>query len=272
MASNKTKFSVGVFMAAGIVIGLTAIIWLGMTTLFEEGGFFVTYFDESIQGLEVDSPVKYRGVPIGRVDSISVAPDSKLIQVTMRIDSGQKLDRTMVAQLKTVGITGSMFIEVNLRKPDEPDLTPAIDFPIRYPLVGSKPSDISQLLGGVEDVLKQIKQADLKGVADRFKETLEYSTSVLANANGILEENRESIKLSLNKFQHTMGKAGQFVDKGIDIMEGSDSKLAQIQNNLLVTTQNIERVSSNLDRLVETLATQPSQLLFGEPAPPREIK
>jgi hypothetical protein len=52
----------------------------GYVPFFGKGQFYVTYFDESIQGLVIDSPVKYRGVFIGRVDGISVAPDSKLIK------------------------------------------------------------------------------------------------------------------------------------------------------------------------------------------------
>ena len=109
----------------------------------------MTYFNESVQGLDKDSPVKYRGVAIGRVDQIGVAPDSKLIQVLLKIESGQKLDDDIIAQLKAVGITGSMFIELDRRKADEKDRSPKLIFPAEYPIVPSKPSDISELIRGV---------------------------------------------------------------------------------------------------------------------------
>ena len=72
MASQKTKFAVGLFLVGGISVALVALIWLGVTRFFEKGHFYVTYFNESVQGLEKDGPVKYRGVTIGRVESISV--------------------------------------------------------------------------------------------------------------------------------------------------------------------------------------------------------
>ena len=73
MASQKTKFAVGLFVAGGLACVVLVVIWLGMSRFLEKGQFYVTYFDESIQGLVVDSPVKYRGVFIGRVDSFGVA-------------------------------------------------------------------------------------------------------------------------------------------------------------------------------------------------------
>ena len=116
MASQKTKFKVGLFMASGISIALISFIWLGMSRFLEKGRNYVTYFNESVQGLQRDSPVKYRGVSIGRVERIEVAPDSKLIQVVLKIDSGHTLEKDTVAQLKAVGITGSMFVELDRKK------------------------------------------------------------------------------------------------------------------------------------------------------------
>jgi len=116
MASQKAKFIVGLFLVCGIGIALLAFIWLGMSRYFEKGRFYVTYFNESVQGLDKDSPVKYRGVSVGRVHSISVAPDSKLVKVVLKIETGMVLDTNMVAQLKSVGITGSVFIELDQKK------------------------------------------------------------------------------------------------------------------------------------------------------------
>ena len=87
MATLRTKFSVGLFLIVGLAIVIVGIVWLGMSNYFEKGRFFVAYFDESVQGLDKDSPVKYRGVYIGRVHRIGVAPDEKLIEVVMKIES-----------------------------------------------------------------------------------------------------------------------------------------------------------------------------------------
>ncbi|MDY7036109.1 MAG: MlaD family protein, partial [Thermodesulfobacteriota bacterium] len=166
MATQKTKFWVGLFVTSGIGIALMAVIWLGMSRYFEEGSYYAAYFNESVQGLDKDSPVKYRGVSIGRVEKIGVAADSKLIQIVLKIETSQTLESDIVAQLKSVGITGSMFIELDLKQEGEPDRSPHLNFPSEYPIVASKPSDISELLQGINDALTHIQTIDLKGISD----------------------------------------------------------------------------------------------------------
>ena len=79
MPSVRTKFSVGLFVIIGMSLVVIFVLWLGMSEIFKEGRKYVAYFDESVQGLNKDAAVKYRGVNIGRVDQIGVAPDGRLI-------------------------------------------------------------------------------------------------------------------------------------------------------------------------------------------------
>ncbi|MBW1743415.1 MAG: MCE family protein [Deltaproteobacteria bacterium] len=183
MASEKVKFTVGLFVASGIAIALAAMVLLGLTGFLEKGQYYVTYFNESVQGLDVDSPVKYRGVSVGRVEGIDVAPDSKLIEVVMKIESGQALETDIVAQLKSVGITGIMFVELDQKEEGEPDRTPPLSFPTKYPNVASKPSDISELLRGIDDVLGQMKSLDLEGISDRIKLAVDNINQSIIDAN-----------------------------------------------------------------------------------------
>ncbi len=60
-------------MASGIILAVLIFIWLGMSRYFEKGQYYAIYFNESVQGLDVDSPLKYRGVMIGRVTRNAVA-------------------------------------------------------------------------------------------------------------------------------------------------------------------------------------------------------
>ena len=199
MATQKTKFAVGLFVTLGIAFAMLTMIWLGMSRFLQKGQYCVTYFDESVQGLDVDSPVKYRGVFIGRVHSISVAPDSKLIKVVLKIESGQKLDPNLVAQLRSVGITGSMFVELDQKKAEEPDQSPPLSFPSEYPIIASKPSEISGLIGGINEVLNQIKALDLKEISDTIKSTLDNINQSVNDAN--IRRISQTIELSLAKLE-----------------------------------------------------------------------
>ena len=267
MASQKTKFFVGLFVASGICIVLLAIIWLGMSRFLEKGNNYVTYFNESVQGLDKDSPVKYRGVSIGRVERIGVAPDSKLIQVVLIIESGQALSSDIVAQLKPVGITGSMFIELDRKRKGEPDRSPTLSFPSEYPIVASKPSEISEIFQGVDDVLQKIKALDLKGVSDKIKLTLDNISQMIADtdmkgisanlqsslesANQILDNRRwEDIITSI---EETIQGLKPLVDKTDSIIT-SVEKPVRALNPLIDKADKIMTISENtVHRLESTL-------------------
>ncbi|MBI3813559.1 MAG: MCE family protein [Nitrospinae bacterium] len=206
MTGQKTKFIVGLFVASGIAISVVAVIYLGMSHYLEKGYYYVTYFDESVQGLDRDSPVKYRGVSIGRVESISVAPDAKLIQVILKIESGQTLGSDVIAQLKSVGITGIMFVEMNTRKTGETaGFRPSPDsFPINYKVIASKPSDISQLMLGIDNVLNNMKGIDLKGISDRIKMTLNKLDQTIEDAN--IKKISGGIETSVDRINNILKK------------------------------------------------------------------
>jgi phospholipid/cholesterol/gamma-HCH transport system substrate-binding protein len=324
MASQKTKFIVGLFLVCGIGIALLAFIWLGMSRYFEKGRFYVTYFNESVQGLDKDSPVKYRGVSVGRVHSISVAPDSKLVKVVLKIETGMVLDTNMIAQLKSVGITGSVFVELDQKTKDEPDRSPPLSFPSEYPIVASKPSELAQILRGIDDIVNKIKALDLEGIVAKIKSnldtiettvqeadvkgvsrklersidqlhrildyehwekilastratvqsanefflkgnaTLTHVEGALAQARGVIADNEQTIREALKNVNIA-------IEKTASLTTGADETFSHLRQNLLVSAQNLERASDNLNRFLEVLADQPSQLVFGEPLPRREM-
>ncbi len=332
MASKKAKFTVGLFVAGGLAISVLAIVWLGMSRYFEKGKFYVAYFNESVQGLQKDSPVKYRGVSVGRVESIGVAPDSKLIQVILKIETGQKLDQSIVAQLKNVGITGSMLVELDRKKKNEPDQSPGLSFPSEYPIVASKPSEINRLLRGLDDVLNHFKSIDLKGISDKLKLTLDNANKVMADADikGISSKLQSSLSSadrilkdpkwerilnsvdgaaksadalmakagsSLGKVDRTLVRMEDFIarnedpvseavmdlkkamvsanallEKGAAFIGNTDDTLNQLKIQLMISAQNLERATENLNRFLEIIADSPSQLLFGEPGAPRPLE
>ena len=324
MASQKTKFVVGLFLVCGIGIALLAFIWLGMSRYFEKGRFYVTYFNESVQGLDKDSPVKYRGVSVGRVHSISVAPDSKLVKVVLKIETGMVLDINIVTQLKSVGITGSVFIELDQKKRDEPDRSPPLSFPSEYPIVASKPSELGQILSGIDEILNKIKGLDLEGIAAKIKSNLDtVETAVqeanvkglarkfersldqlnqildghqwdkiltstqetIREANGFFAKGNAALAHAENAFaqareiladkQHAIREAleniNKVIDKSASLTTGADETFSLLRQNLLVSAQNLERASENLNRFLEILAQQPSQLILGDPPPRREM-
>ncbi|MGD9180328.1 MAG: MlaD family protein [Desulfobacterales bacterium] len=258
MATQKTKFAVGLFVAVGFALAILVIIWLGMSRFLQKGRFYVTYFDESVQGLDVDSPVKYRGVFTGRVESIGVAPDSKLIKVILKIESGQKLDQNIVAQLKSVGITGSMFVELDQKRAGEADQSPPLGFPSEYPIIASKPSEIKGLIGGLEEILSQIKALGLEEISDKIKATLDNINQSVDDAD--VERISETINSSFEKMEQILEDqrwykvlasaetAGQSLNS---LLDKADRMLARVQGMVIGKEETIKTALDNFSRAME---------------------
>lgn len=258
MASERVKFTVGLFVAGGIAIAVAAVVWLGLSGFLAKGRYYATYFDESVQGLDIDSPVKYRGVSVGRVERIDVAPDSKLIEVVLKIESGQKLEDDIVAQLKSVGITGIMFVELDRKAEGEPDRSPRLSFPSEFPIVASKPSDISELLRGIDDVLNQIKSLDIEGISDRVKTAVDNlnRTIVDADIKGIsagIESSLQSLEGILanerwDRFLASMEGAGQSLH---DLIGLAEDLVAEEEAEIKKAISNFSRAMDKTNVLLE---------------------
>ena len=73
MGTRANYFKIGLFVIAAAAIAITSVVYMGAGALFRKKLLMETYIDESVQGLEIGSAVRYRGVKIGAVDKIDFA-------------------------------------------------------------------------------------------------------------------------------------------------------------------------------------------------------
>lgn len=329
MATLKTKFSVGLFIIIGMVITIFGVVWLGMSNYLEKGRFFVAYFDESVQGLDKDSPVKYRGVSIGRVHSIDVAPDDKHIEVVMKIESEVEpgtISKQVVAQLKSVGITGLMLIELERKSDSQELIYPPESIRPPYPVVPTRPSEISKLFKGIDDVFAMFRALDSKTISDeiitalkKVNQTLDDAqlTAVVADLRTSLKkmqqlvqsEKADNLILSLTHTSDRWKKMTENADAGINdirqtvdrldslisnsgsdirqisadlkdtaqqikramdtaalLLENTNRKVDTMERQIVVTLDRIEQAGDTLNRFLDRVALEPSQVVFSGPA------
>jgi len=227
MPSVRTKFSVGLFVILGMTTVIIFVLWLGMSQYLKEGRHYVAFFDESVQGLKRDSAVKYRGVAIGQVESIRVAEDGQLIRILFNLDEPLHDHDKMVAWIKSIGITGIMFVELERMRKEDIALFPKITFETKYPVIATRPSDMKQLLTDIYDILNKIKQIDVKGISNRIIETLD-------NANQTFED-AEVKKVSEN-IQKTLVRSQEILEK---------KEWDQITQNILLASNNLNALIKN---------------------------
>ena len=307
MSAKSSKFSIGLFVIIGTLICAAIIIWIGASGMLTKGSLYATYFDESVQGLQADSAIKYRGVEIGKVQSIKVAPDYRLIEVIMKIDLEGNLQERTVAALKTAGITGIVFIELDQLNPGDLSVSPKMNFQSSYPIIPSRQSGIGRFLDDTGAIMQNIKNIDIKGISDQLKNTsravedfvngkrinnimnhLESTSNnldqTMARVNKVVAEGKvdqvaNETMATLNDARKLIGQAKKEIDAlklqekadRTDILLGDINKKAKvITNELQDTSEHLRVTSENLQKLSESLTKNPSELLFSKPAPPRK--
>jgi phospholipid/cholesterol/gamma-HCH transport system substrate-binding protein len=291
MARQKTNLLIGLFVILGVVMGVVAIIWVGATSYFQKGSTYVSYFDESVQGLQLNSAVKFRGVDVGLVESIRVAPDNRNIGVVMKINMRDELQKNCVVQLKAAGITGIMFVELDLIKPGERDFSPKIDFPSEYPIIPSRPSEMQRLVAGANEIVQKFNQVDAKGISDQLIATTKameeliqgkQMTSILARVDAAAG-NLDRITARADKIlgeaglDKTLAEAREAI-KGAQVMlvtvndqvlgmqlPATLVKTRELTRELQATSQNLRQSSETLEMLLQRVYERPSDLLFGKP-------
>src|SRR5258708_15365338 len=70
MSAQANFFKIGIFVIGATIALVFLLVMLGAGKLFQSKIVIETYFNESVQGLDLGSKVKYRGVIVGEVKSI----------------------------------------------------------------------------------------------------------------------------------------------------------------------------------------------------------
>lgn len=305
--TKSSKFFIGLFVIVGVLICSVIIIWVGASNVFMKGALYSVYFDESVQGLQVDSAIKYRGVEIGKVQSIRVAPDYRLIEVIMKIDVEGDLQKNTVAALKTAGITGIVFIELDQIRSGDLAGSPVINFKPAYPVIPSRRSEISRFVADTGVIMKSIKDMDIKGISDQLRDTTQAIENFLEGEKmKTIVANLESTSVNLNRATALINQAvaGGKVDRAVNetleiltdarqlvarakdeldvlnlkeksakadyLLDNVDKKTRRIADALQDTSDNLRVTSENLQTLSDNLKRNPSELIFSKPPPPRK--
>lgn len=108
---RKVEIGVGLFMLVGILAMVYLSVRLGQVDLFGARGYVVYADFPTVGGLQPGSSVEIAGVAVGRVDSIRLKDYQA--RVAMRINEGVGLQSDAIVSIKTKGLIGEKFVQIN---------------------------------------------------------------------------------------------------------------------------------------------------------------
>jgi paraquat-inducible protein B len=277
MSAQARDFRVGLFVLVGITLMGGCVALLGGGSLLRTPQYAETYFDESVAGLEVGAPIKYRGVSIGRVAQIGfvgqyydVAPvDPRAEYVLVRLQLGsdegdetgegpaelpERIERGLRTRLTSQGITGLVYVETDYLDPRRfPPMQISWQPEVTY--VPSAPSALLAFTSAAERILEKVEAADVE--------------AVLGGASGFLSTATEKLEqVDVPALQtEVVGLAREARATNLRIQRTLDAA----KYDLEVALENLRVASDNLRDLTETASSYPSLMILGEPPKPSKV-
>jgi phospholipid/cholesterol/gamma-HCH transport system substrate-binding protein len=184
--NNKVNYKlIGILVMVGFVMILAFTYWLIRPSSEDEVRKYLIYFNESVSGLNLNAPVKYRGIKVGKVVDLRINPvNIEQVQATVEILKTTPIKETTVAKLTAQGITGLTYINLSLGDNSAPLLHKKKGE--KYPVIKSVPS----LFKNVEKSLGELS-AQLSSTLERTNRFLDASNrqelqQILQHANNVL--------------------------------------------------------------------------------------
>lgn len=266
MSAPTNHWKLGAFVLGSVLVGLGAAVVLMAQTMQVVTVDYTSYFNEAVGGLDVGSPVSYRGVKIGNISVIDVAPDRRHVEVTYRLGvkvlkrlglTGSTVGKEtkisvppdLRVQIASTGLTGTKYLQLDFFGTGDVPL-PELPFPVPENYIPATPSTMKNLEDAVVSAVDQIPglARDLTGVVARMNvilddvnrrglpgklvATLNGTNELLASLQAKLDqvqvgELSRSATATLKGASVTMEKLNRVLSR----LEGEDGLVASVQRN-----------------------------------------
>ena len=281
MSKPASKTLIGVFVLGALALAVIALVIFGSGKFFEKRITYVMYFDGSVKGLNIGSPLVFRGVKIGSVKDIELKADVKdfklFIPVYVQVEpqkvtvmkgapgQGQYIEelikKGLRAQLEMQSIvTGQLMINV--------DFFP--DKPARFVGLDPKYPEIPTISSPLDEMLKTAQELPLKELFDRLLKSIQgiekiaNSPQMTASLDSLSESLKEARKI-LTKIDHEVGplmtnlkEASSSIKTIADKSEGVPAAVEKT----LATAQDALKQAEKTFLSVQNLASNNSVLVY----------
>ena len=252
MPAEKSYARLGLFVVIGVLVILATGLFFVQRLRSRQVISLVTYTTENVSGLDISSPVRYRGVAVGRVADLRIDAAGRTIEIDFELfrdrlstlgasperlqaqaDSGV-LSR-MGVQVISNPVTGEAYLLLDI--PETPPTPLELGFTPSRPYIPSMPTPLSTLEDRVPAVLQRAEATlrTLEAIVARVPGSLDRSDSFFTSVEQIMRESRLP-ELSADLRAFSTSTTGQ---------------MAQITANMARITSDIERVTGSESALVK---------------------
>lgn len=265
MSKKANPTLIGSFVAGAIAITIFAIYFFASQTLFGKKDKFILYFPQSVNGLDVGVAVKFKGVPIGRVDSVLLTFQGEkeyvpvIVEIPKRIAKRIKLDtephyieainKGLRASLALQSfLTGKYFIDLDFFPEQEAIF---VNPKTPYKEIPTVRSNYEKMWIAAKEVLTNLKDVDFKGTANDIKSAANKIESKLD------ELDVKSINSKLISSLDSFGGFSSKLDKQVDpVAEDFKKTLAKASDSF----DEVKKAATSVDNMINPQSSEGGQL------------
>jgi phospholipid/cholesterol/gamma-HCH transport system substrate-binding protein len=297
------------YAVVGLFVLLFGTMLIGITLWLSAGNFksviydtYVAYMRESVSGLNLNAPVKLRGVEVGKVREIMLDPDNpELVRIKLAIERGTPIKSDSVAVLTVQGLTGIAFFDLTggsrtspllKAKPGKeypeittgPSLFARVDMALNQALnnVNQLTEDVHALLEpknreSVRNILAHIdaltaalasRDQALQVGIDHAGKTLENTAKASADLPQLVASIKGTAQ-ALERMANQLTSAGSGLTQTVeDNRHGVEAFAQQTLPETAQLVSNLRDLSNDLQRLTRELDRDPSAMLYGRRTTP----
>ena len=207
MSQRANYFKLGLFVIGAIAAGILVLVIIGSGRWFERKVIIETYFKESVQGLDIGSKLKYRGVTIGEVTRITftytryqldlpITQRERYVMVEAQVqprllggraaagdmtnpeNAQMEVDKGLRLRLAQQGITGLAYLEMDYVEP--PPAVLPISWKPDNVYIPSAPSTFTAVVNAVQDIMDKLHRIDIEATVARVDKLLDTTNDRIA--------------------------------------------------------------------------------------------
>jgi paraquat-inducible protein B len=273
--------TIGAFVVGALLLAVVGVVLFGSGKWFRDTAACVMYFDGDVQGLNVGAPVKFRGVKIGEVTSISTLLDRETLEVRIPVyvdlvdldeqlygraahgESGNPIkalvDRGLRAQLQSESlVTGQQFVQLDFY-PDAPAVTgPLFDEASGRHQIPTLPTVLQKAQTTLRQVLEKLEKLPLEKMLEALQGALVGADKLLSSPD-LLRAAQEFTR-TLEDIRRVVNQTGEKLEP---LIANADSALVGIDR----VARELQPLVASAAATVETIdqfAQQDAARLVGE--------
>jgi len=292
MPDKRLQLQVGIFVAIAFAMLVAGVALLAGDAFFKAKEDYVLYFEGSVAGLAVGAPVVFRGVPLGRVTSISLVAhdrdDTIIIPVGIEFskdnirsivgDAGGVTDeardrmvqsmvgRGLRARIAIISfLTGQARVELDFF-PETPIFYHSADPSAEIPTLASPMEEFSRALAriNIDKIAHSLFQAleafnsmmgseELKGTLVGLKRIADELSAVAQDMPALVESARSALQRIDTVADRTAREVPR-LGRDMSLALDSFSKAADRAENLFLNTSRLSSPNSAILRDVQNAA------------------